>query len=138
MQIERSRTWSRVEQVIDLNATEIFKFFTAMPVLPFSNEVVYVINFDKPYTVFTNLWLCVKGYNLQENRQHFLKKYVQRNVKLTPFNLLTFPQDCYDRNCSRYLSFLENWEVRLQQNFQGLFVCLFIASFIDWLSFANF
>ena len=46
---------SRVEQVIDLNATEIFKFFTAMLVLPFSNKVVHVINFDKPYTVFTNL-----------------------------------------------------------------------------------
>ena len=55
MRIERSRARSGVEQVIDLNATEIFKSFTVMPVLPFSYKVVYVINFDKPYTVFTNL-----------------------------------------------------------------------------------
>ena len=106
-----------------------------MPVLPFSNKVVYAINFDKPYTVFTNLWLCVKGYNLQENRQHFLKKYVQRNVRLTPLIYLLFLRTATIETAQDICHFLKIGKLDFNRIFRVcLFVCLFV---IDWLSFAN-
>lgn len=42
---------------------------------------------------------------------------------------IPFLQDCYDRNVSRFLSFLEDWKERLQQNFPGMVHWLLA----DWL-----